>query len=189
MFKTAPKADNAKIASAALLLATRGWANVTLDAVARKTKIPLGTLKKRFVSSVNLVPVIAEEIDRTCFAITGKPTGAPHDVLFDLLMARFDLLQKHRLAILAMSEAARRDKKLACALGKATLDSIYRLIAAARLDAPPRPILAAGLVVIYGWTFCAWRGDKSRDMAKTMATLDRALRWAGKAAMVVTQRS
>lgn len=181
--------DDAKISLAALQLAAQGWKSVTIEAVARKTKIPLATLKKRFPAPCDFVSLVAADIDRAAFVPSGKTGGDVHDVLFDLLMARFDVLQKHRRAIIHMAAAARADKKLACALGRATLDSVYRVINAARLDAPPRPVLAAGLAAIYGWSFYAWQKDESRDMAKTMAALDRALRLAGKAAALITQRS
>ena len=181
--------DNARISAAALHLASGGWKTVTLEAVARKAKTPLSTLNKRFASVSGLVPVIAEEVDREAFTLAGKTKGAPQDALFDLLMARFDILQKNRKAILGMSEAARQDRELSCALARATLDGAYRLIDAANLSALPRPLAAAGLAAVYGWAFCAWRKDESRDMAKTMAALDRALRVAGKAATLFTRRS
>ena len=183
-------ADNAKISAAALhLVAALGWELVTLEAVARRAKTPLAVLKKRFAVSCDLVPLIAEEMDRAALAAVGKIYGAPHDVLFDLLMARFDVLQKNRKAILSIASAARRDKKLSCALARETLEGAYRLINAARLELPPRPVLAAGLAAVYGWAFYSWSRDESRDMAKTMAALDHALRLAGSAAAIFMRRS
>ena len=178
-----------KIANAALnLAAAKGWKSVTLDAVAKSAKLSAATVKEHASLPHHLIPLIAEMIDREAFK--QKTTGAPHDVLFDLLMARFDILQKHRKAILSMAEAARHDRVLSCALIRATTDGAYRLIAAAALKhAPPRPALAAGLTAIYGWAFFVWRKDESRDMAKTMAALDRALRLSGKIYDLVIPRS
>ncbi|MGB9151530.1 MAG: hypothetical protein WCD70_00390 [Alphaproteobacteria bacterium] len=183
MPKTTSTSENAKISLAALhLAATRGWESVTLALVAKQAKIPPDRLKKHFKAVPDLIPLIAEEIDRMALASMGKATGVAHDVLFDLLMARFDILQKNRKAILSIAQAAHRDRSLSCALARATFDGSYRLIDAARLDKPPRPILAAGLSAIYSWAFYVWRKDESRDMGKTMAALDRTLRVAGKAA-------
>ena len=159
-----------------------GGKSVTLALVAKQAKIPPDRLKKHFKAVPDLIPLIAEEIDRMALASMGKATGVAHDVLFDLLMARFDILQKNRKAILSIAQAAHRDRSLSCALARATFDGSYRLIDAARLDKPPRPILAAGLSAIYSWAFYVWRKDESRDMGKTMAALDRTLRVAGKAA-------
>jgi AcrR family transcriptional regulator len=175
--------ENARISAAALRVAGAvGWGKLTLEAVAANAKLSPTLLKKRFARPQNLVAVIAEEIDREAFAAAGKVSGAPHDALFDLLMARFDLLQIHRKAILSMAEAARRDPVLARMLACATLDGVYRLIDATAIPHPPRPALAAGIGAVYGYGFLVWRKDASRDMAKTMAAVDRTLRYAGKAA-------
>jgi nucleoside-diphosphate-sugar epimerase len=186
MAKSASSSENAKISAAALRLAATGWEKVTLDAVARAAKIAPAALKKRFAAPADFIPVIAAEIDREAFKSAGK-TGAPHDILFDLLMARFDIMQKHRNAILNMQAFAYRDRMLARALACATWDGAYRVIDAAGLETPRRIVLAAGIAAVYGCAFIAWRGDHSRDMAKTMAALDRALRWAGKAAELMTR--
>lgn len=190
MPKSASTTDNATISATALSLASaKGWKSATLDAVAKRAKISAAILKTRFKAPHQLAPLIAEEIDRLAFARAEKPAGEPHDILFDLLMARFDILQKNRKAILSMADAARTDRALSCALMRATADGAYRLIEAANLKKPPRPILALGLIAAYGWAFNAWRKDTSADMAKTMAALDRALRLSGKAAELLTPRS
>jgi len=175
-------AENAEISAAALRCAAlSGWEKVTLEMVAKAAKMPVAALKRKFAAPVELVPVIAEQIDREAFSAAGEMSGTAHDVLFDLLMARFDLMQKNRKAILSIGDAARRNRILARALICANLDGVYRVIDQAKLAAPPRPILAIGIAAIYGTAFFAWRKDESRDMAKTMAALDRALRWAEQA--------
>jgi AcrR family transcriptional regulator len=188
MRKNTTNLDDAKITAATLNLAAKlGWEKVTLEAIAQTAKIPVEALKKRFTSPHHLVPVIAETIDAEAFVT--MPSGSTHDILFDLLMARFDILQKNREAILSMAEASRHDRKLSCALACAALRGADRIIDKAQLSKPPRPVLGAGLVAVYGWAFNVWRHDESRDMAKTMAATDRALRIAGKVAELVTQRS
>ncbi len=181
--------DDTKISQAALrLAAAKGWSQVTLEAVAKTAKMPVAKLNARFKTPADLAPVIAEAVDREAFALAGKVPGTPQDVLFDLLMARFDVLQKNRKAILSMAEAARQDRRLSCALTRATVGGVYRLIDAAQLEAPPRPVLAAGLGAVYGWAFFVWSRDDSRDMAKTMAAVDRALRLCGKAVILLQKR-
>jgi len=171
------------------LIAQRGWNAVTIEAVAKAAKTPASTLKKEFPLPQNFAALLAEEIDREAFASVGKISGAVHDRFFDLLMARFDILQKNRQAVLKMAEAAQRDGMLFRALSCATLEGSYRLIDVAKMNGSSRPFLAAGLTVVYGWTFFVWRTDASRDMAKTMVALDRGLRLAGKASAFFTPRS
>ena len=178
--------DNSKISQTALrLAASKGWSQVTLEAVAKAAKIPIAGLKTRFRIPADLMPVIAEAIDREAFAAAGQISGTPQDMLFDLLMARFDVLQRNRKAILSMAEAARQDRRLSCALTRATVSGVYRLIDAAKLKTLPRPILAAGLGAMYGWVFFVWNRDNSRDMAKTMAAVDRGLRLCSKVVILL----
>jgi AcrR family transcriptional regulator len=180
MPKAAPKTENAKIAAAALrLAATKGWAGVTCDSLAKEAKLSPSALKKRFAAPHEFVPIIVGEVTREALSLAGNPRGAPHDVLFELLMARFDVLQKNRKGILAMAEAGRRDSKLFCTFLRAVLKGIESTADAAKLSSPPRPILIAGLSAVSAAAFLAWRRDETRDMSKTMAALDRALKLAG----------
>ncbi len=181
--------NHTKIAVAALRLAsTKSWAHVTLDDIAKAAKVPAAAFKNRFTMTAHLIPIIAAEIDREAFA-GQKFSGAPHDILFDIFMARFDVMQKHRNAIEGIADAARQDRALSWALASATMDGAYLIIDRAKFKKPARPMLALGLFCVYSWAFFAWRRDTSRDMAKTMAALDRALRLAGKAEELITSRS
>jgi AcrR family transcriptional regulator len=187
-----PKAkhQNAAVSAAVLRVASaKGWQGASLAAIAKEAKIPLATLKKRYASPHEIIPVVIEEMTREALAGAGKVSGSPRDVVFDLLMARFDVLQKNRKAVLSIADAARRDPALACTLGCAVRKSMSATAAAAKLDVPLRSAMTMGLSVVYGLTFLAWRKDNTRDMAKTMATLDRALKLAEKAAELLKPRS
>jgi len=182
-------AENPRIVKAALRLAAKGWAHVTIDAVAREAKIPATKLKQRFALPSDIAALIVAETSHEAVIAAGKPTGPAHDILFDLLMTRFDILQKIRSAILNISDAARRDCGLSRILAKAALNSAYAFADASKITAPPRHVLALGIAAIHGWAFIVWRKDESHDMAKTMAALDRALRLAGKTAEFLTRNS
>ena len=183
------KSENEKILAAVLRLATKGWTHVTIDAVAREAKIPAAKFKQRFTSPNDIAAFIVAQITQQTISSAGKPTGSAHDILFDILMARFDIMQKNRHAILNIAEAAKRDCALSRVLAKVSLDSAYTFADASKITSPPRPVLALGIAAIHAWAFIAWRRDHSRDMAKTMAALDRGLRLAGKAAGLLKQNS
>lgn len=177
------------VTSALRLIASHGWQNLTIDACAKAAKIKPALAHNLCKRPVDLIPLIAACVDDQAFAPFGKISGSAHDRLFDLIMARFDIMQKHRQAFAAMATAARHDRALAVALLRCTPDSGYRLIEAAHLPPPqpPRPVLAAGIIAVYAWAFRAWQSDTSRDMAKVMAATDRALKWADKAAKLIPQ--
>lgn len=174
--------EDAKISAAFLrLVARRGWEGVTVDAVARQAKMSPAVLKKRFIEPFEMIPLVVERMTREALACMRTLSGDPHDDLFDLMMARFDVLQKNRKAVLALASASRKDRSLAFALGGAVWNAIHATIEASGIDGRSRPVLAVGLSAVYGWAFWTWRRDQTRDMSKTMAALDRALRLSAKA--------
>lgn len=173
------KTEKAKISAAFLrLVARKGWDGVTVVAVAKQAGISPASFKKRFAEPVEIIPLVVDGVTREALAASEAPAGNPHDALFDLMMARFDVLQKNRKAILALADAARRDRPLAIALGRSVWEAIHTTIDAAEINAPSRSLSALGLTAVYGWAFWTWRQDKTRDMSKTMAALDRALKLA-----------
>jgi AcrR family transcriptional regulator len=185
MPKTSSRLDPSKICTAVLRLAgKKGWSAVTLEAVAREAKLPRAALQKRFAASVDFIPLLVAETTKEAAKATKGVSGTPHDILFDLLMARFDVLQKNRAGVLAIAAQARSDKELATVLARAVIQGIAESAGAVGLSAP-HIIVAGGLSAIYAWAFWAWTRDDTRDMAKTMAALDKALRLAGSAAALI----
>lgn len=185
--KTATNAED-KICEAALRLAARpgkngGWHSLTLDHVAAAAKIPPAQAKKIFHDKNALLPALIRYIDREAARGAGRidEDGKPRDRLFEALMARFDALQEHRAGILAVSEETRRDPALARQILPAQWQSMQKILKLAHLAREKDPrgaLMAAGLLGIYYWSFCCWQKDHSADMSKTMAGLDRALRFA-----------
>jgi len=61
-------------------------------------------------------------------------------------------------------------------------------LVATDLNAAPQFLRAVGLSALYAWAFVVWSRDETRDMAKTMATLDKALRFGGTVASFLGRR-
>jgi AcrR family transcriptional regulator len=188
-----PKADqkqNHIIATAALrLVAARGWKHVTLEQIAKAAKIPVAQIKKRFSDTHAVLPLIVDVISAEAFAACGKPSRAAsmHDRLFDVLMARFERLQAHRKVILSIADAARSDSRMALAL---ILAQIKAMQETQKFCEPKKKNMCASVTSIFLWgiyttVFRTWQADETIDMARTMAALDRALRYAGKAATLL----
>lgn len=177
-----------QIAQAALKLAARqGWENISLDAIARAAKTTPAKIKARAADKNAVAALIVGATIAEALPNATSTKGSRHDRLFEVLMARFDVLQQNRAGSLVLARAARRDAKLATALGKANLDAAYTCVDHAGLDLLPRPVAALGVSAAFGWAFCAWARDESRDMGKTMAALDRALRLGDRAVAAATR--
>ncbi|MBI4031599.1 MAG: TetR/AcrR family transcriptional regulator [Proteobacteria bacterium] len=169
------------------MAAAEGWGKVTPARIARKIKISLALLKDHFKSRYDILVAYMEEVDRQVLA-AGREDGfdlSPRDRLFDLLMERFDVLNRDREGVRAVLLSMRCDPKQAVMILPHLCRSMGRM-----LDAAGAPVAdAAGtvkitaLTAIYLYVFRIWIEDESPDMAKTMATLDKCLgkaeHWAG----------
>lgn len=172
--------------------ATVGWAQVSLEAVAQRAGLTLGAVLTLTPTKVCLVTRL---IDRVDAAVLASVDGVDHsqpvkDRLFDLLMRRFDALQKDRAGILAVMRGVRRDPALAAAILCRASRSAAAMLNAAGVSTDGLIGLAriAGLKAVFLAALRAWRSDESSDMAKTMAVLDKALSRAEQAANFIAGR-
>lgn len=162
------------------LTAKHGWEVWTFDQLAKATKTSASEIKKSFAHKNDLLPMLVAFIDEQVCQSVGEidATAAPHDRLFEIMMARFDYLQQQRAAILNIITATRKDPSLARVLLPAQLHAMAHMLSLAGLAQTDmrQQITSVGLLFVYGLTAYAWQKDDSRDMSKTMATLDRHLR-------------
>lgn len=126
---------------------------------------------------------IAEDLDALA------PDQSVRDRLFDLIMRRFEAMEPHRAAVLAMEQGLDRDPVLIAAAHQRHVRCARWVLTLAGLEADGMSgnARAQGLGVIIGQARAAWRGDEAGDFNKTMASLDKNLRraeemfgrWAG----------
>lgn len=175
-----------KICDAALrLAATQDWNDLTLEQIAKAAKVPRVQAKKLFADKDAILPALIRRTGREVAAAVGGPARAlTHDRLFEVMMARFDILQSHRAAILGIINAVRRNPALARAIVPAEAQAMRAMLVLAGFKGTgiEEIFAAAGLLAIYALALCRWARDDSPDMAKTMALLDRSLRRGGKLA-------
>jgi len=191
-----PHTDSSKrkICETALSLAAKkGWRPLTLDQIAETAKIPPAQIHKMYASKNDLLPEIVSWIDgcAAMAAATVNPSDPPRDRLFEILMARFDILQKHRGGVLAILKDGRRDPAFLRHMMPAHIKIMRQIVASAHL-APSEgggTLVTCGLLAVYYRTVWEWEKDLSSDMTKTMATLDKSLKCAAKAAGILLRRS
>jgi AcrR family transcriptional regulator len=179
-----------KIAAAALRLAAdHAWRSLTLAQIAKAAKVPLAEAHKHFADKDQILSAVVFYIDKKVAASVGKPLsqGTPKDRLFEVMMARIDILQKNRHAILGIMAALRQNPALAQFLIPAHMQAIKKMLSLAGIPTHKvrQPLVIGGLLTIYGLTLCRWQSDITPDLSKTMAALDRSLRMAEKAAEIL----
>jgi hypothetical protein len=178
------------LARAALSLAASGpWREATLAKLADAASRPISDFYGASVGEA--VDCVEEAFDR---AIADNmdaldPGQSVRDRLFELIMRRFEAMEAHRGAVLAMEHGADRDPTLMASAHQRHVRCARWVLALAGLEADGMTgqARAQGLAVIIGQARIAWRGDDAGDFAKTMASLDRNLRraeemfgrWAG----------
>jgi hypothetical protein len=178
------------LARAALSLAASSpWREVTLVKLADAANRPMSDFYGASLGEA--VDCVEEAFDRAIADSTDAldPAQSVRDRLFELIMRRFEAMEPHRAAVLAMEQGQDRDPTLLAAAHQRHVRCARWVLALAGLEADGMTgqARAQGLGVIIGQARAAWRGDDAGDFAKTMASLDKNLRraeemfgrWAG----------
>jgi hypothetical protein len=190
MSTTLDSAVRRDLARAALTLASSmPWREVTLLKLADTAARPISDFYGASLGEA--VDCVEEAFDR---AIGDNlealdPAQSVRDRLFELIMRRFEAMEPHRAAVVAMEAGADRDPTLMAAAHQRHVRCARWVLALSGLEADGMTgqARAQGLGVIIGQARMAWRGDDAGDFNKTMASLDKNLRraeemfgrWAG----------
>ena len=165
-----------RVLAAALACAARqSWAAVSLADIAGQAKVPLGEMRDLFSSKSAIIAELLRAVDREVLNRIDKVQDQEkRDLLFDVLMTRFDVLAPHKAALKSMAQAGGADLALAGPL----LASQHWMLQAAGIDTsgPGGALRVAGLAGVYASVFRTWLADDDPGHARTMAALDRRLR-------------
>ncbi len=168
--------DAALIGGAFALAARAGWSAVSVPAAAREAALPLERARIRFADTRTVLMRFGREAD--VLALSDALDGGPvRERLFDLVMRRFDALQRHRAGVLALLRDLPADPGAALLLAAGTTRSMGWMLEAAGVQVRGlRGVLATqAMVGVWLAAVQAWRRDESLDLSGTMAALDRAL--------------
>lgn len=166
-----------RLADAALrLLKTETWRDLSLADIARAAKVPMTELAAYAPSKPALIGLILRRLGRDVTR-TFKPDGeAARDRLFDVSMAWFDTLARHRESIRALYEGLQSDPVAIISARSEIVAAAEWLMTLAEADTGPALALrATAFAAVLGHTIPAWLDDDT-DLTKTMARLDGDLR-------------
>lgn len=172
--RTTPKG---RILAAALACASgKGWADVTLLDIAEAADLPLAALREEFATKDGIVAGLLRAVDDEVLKRVPKRADGqePRDVLFDVLMTRFDVLGPHKAALKSIHASGPGDLTLA----RPFLSSMHWMLQAAGIgtDGVGGGLRVSGLAMVYASVFRVWLEDDDAGLARTMAALDRRLR-------------
>lgn len=168
--------DTALIGAAFRIAGETGWRTMSLAAAAREAELDLGRVRARYPNKAALLLRFGSLMDQAALSAVAA-AGTPRDKVFDLLMARFDVLQAHRAGVLSLMQALRRDPGLSLLLAGATVRSMTWMLDAAEVPSSglTGALRAQGLAAVWAYALRAWETDESSDLSATMAALDKAL--------------
>lgn len=154
----------------------RGWAEVSLVEAAQEAGLDLRRLRARFPGRAAVLLRFGVQADQD--ALAGSATiGSARERLFDILMNRFEALQRHRTGILALMNALRTDPATSLMLYATTLRSMGWLLQGAGIPTAGITGLLRvhGLMALWLYALRAWERDESADLSGTMRAVDNGL--------------
>jgi ubiquinone biosynthesis protein COQ9 len=171
---TTPKG---RILSAALAsAASKSWGDVTLLDIAEAADVPLGDLRGQFDTKDDIIAGLLRAVDDEVLKRAPKRAEGQEarDVLFDILMSRFDALGPHKAALKSIHASGPAD----FALARPFLSSMHWMLQAAGIgtEGVGGGLRVSGLALAYASVFRTWLEDDDAGLARTMAALDRRLR-------------
>ncbi len=103
--------------------------------------------------------------------------STPKDMLFEVLMARFDILEANRKAFLEIYKILQKNPQQFIKLFPTFLESMITTaeLSKYKVNGLKGTIRLKGLMIIYFVTFFQWVDDKDSSLEKTMTALDKNL--------------
>ncbi len=185
--KTDPHTSQDRAVDAMLeLAAAMPFEMVGLKDIAQEAGLSLPELAGLFEDKMEILAAYGRRLDQKVMGNVPDIANdmSPRDLLFDLLMDRFEELNNDRAAILSILSGFKFDPKEAIFSLPHLSKSMTWMLEAASVPTGGYKGAARvlGLTGVYLFALRAWQKDESEDLSKTMAALDRALerteRWA-----------
>jgi AcrR family transcriptional regulator len=174
----APEPD--LLTSAFALLAERGWAGLSLLALAERSRLPLIEVHRQLPDRRAILRALSERVDEAMLEVDRAELEdlPPRDKLFELIMRRLDALAPYREGLVRLARDARRDPCVLLPIG-CRLDRSLRWmqeLAGLRAHGLRARLQRRALLAVYLQALRTWFVDENADLAKTMAELDTLLR-------------
>ena len=177
--KAAPANPRDRVIDALMMLAAgRSFASIGLADVAAEAGVSLADLRELYDGKLSILADFSKRVDKAVLS-AGPPEGeGARDRLFDVLMRRLDMLARHKPALRRLARSARCDPGLACGLYRISEKSMMWMLVGAGIHHGGflGKVAVRGTVLVFAEAMSAWLDDDDAGLAKTMATLDKALR-------------
>jgi ubiquinone biosynthesis protein COQ9 len=178
-----------KIAKTTLiLLEKKSLDSINIDFVFKKAGVNNKNIRKNFDKKIMLLTNINRYIDSRLKDL-GKniENSNPKDMLFEIIMLRFDVLQEYRSSIINIFNYFKKNPKNSLVILPSFLESMILIskLSKIKTNGLKGNLKIKGILIIYLSTFLVWLKDKGQSMEKTMTSLDQYLEKASKIINIV----
>ena len=164
-----------KIAEKTLnILKKKSWKNVSVDEILKKHN----KKKIKIKSKIDLLKNINRYVDNLLInEMQSIENSSTKDMLFEVLMTRFDILQKNRQSFIKIYEGFVKTPQQFIKLLPSFLESmiITAELSKYNVNGLRGSIRLKCLMIVYFSTFFYWLEDKTTSLEKTMTGLDKNL--------------
>ena len=163
-----------KIAQQTLnILKKKSWNTFSLSQILKNAED-----KKTYKTKFDLLKTISKYVDYLLINKTKSlENSSSKDMLFEVLMARFDILELNRKAFLEIYKILKKNPQQFIKLFPTFLESmiITAELSKYKVNGLKGALRLKGLMLIYFVTFFQWKDDKDSSLEKTMTVLDKNL--------------
>ena len=176
------KENEKKIALVTLkLLKIKSWKNLKLEEIKSSSKI--NSFDKIITNKQDILRILNNFFDyKFKLASTNIEISNRKDMIFEIIMMRFDIIQNYRHEVLSIFNSFKKKPKDLLLLLPSLLDSIILMLKYAKISTSglKGAVKIKGIFIIYISTFFVWIKDETPSIEKTMTSLDNYLDNAGK---------
>jgi hypothetical protein len=166
------------------ILMKKSWNSISLEQVLKNIKVKKNYIKTKF----DLLKPISKYVDYLLInKMKSLENSSTKDMLFEVLMARFDILEANRKAFIEIYKILKKNPQEFIKLLPIFLESmiITAELSKYNVNGLKGAIRLKGLMLIYLITFFQWMDDKESSLEKTMTALDKNLDQAEKLSKLI----
>ena len=163
------------------ILIKKSWNELSIKEIKLRSRVKLFTNLVR--NKQELLNNINSYFDYNLILQSKKiENSSSKDMIFEILMMRFDLLQTNRKAILSIFRSFRNNPKELVFMLPKLLISIETMLNCVKISSKGviGKFKIKGILIIYLTAFLVWTNDETESLEKTMTFLDNSLDQAGK---------
>ena len=161
------------------ILKKKSWSTLSLDQILKNNKNKKIHIKSKLDLLKNINRYVDDVLIKQMRSIENSSTK---DMLFEVLMARFDILQLNRKSFLEIYKVLKKNPQFFIKLLPSFVESmiVTAELSKYNVNGLKGTIILKGLMIVYFVTFFQWIDDKNSSLEKTMTELDKNLNQAEK---------